>query len=64
MAEINILNEKITVKKNETIEKAMLSAGKHPDAFLYLTKSGKPTPMTTVLDEGVIIEAIRVASGG
>ncbi|MDR0778676.1 MAG: hypothetical protein LBE48_04490 [Methanomassiliicoccaceae archaeon] len=45
-----------------TIEKAMISAGEHPDAFIFLL-GGRPIPMTSVLNE-MKIEALRVASGG
>ncbi|MCL1904794.1 MAG: hypothetical protein FWG19_01550 [Methanomassiliicoccaceae archaeon] len=53
----------ISAEDGVTIEKAMISAGKHPDAFLYLF-DGRPIPMTTVLDDGMKIDVIRVASGG
>ena len=56
-------NERIDAEEGVTIEDAMLSAGKHPDAFLFLS-CGRPVPMTTVLKDGDIIEAVRVASGG
>ena len=46
-----------------TIEAAVISAGEHPDAFLFLL-NGRPIPMTTVPKDGEVIEAIRVASGG
>ena len=62
MGEIVIGNGKITAE-GVTIEVAMLSAGEYPDAFLYLY-NGKPVPMTAVIGKEMIIEALRVASGG
>ncbi|MDR2866367.1 MAG: hypothetical protein LBV13_03070 [Methanomassiliicoccaceae archaeon] len=62
-AYIVIKKEKVECDEGITIEGAMLSAGKHPDAFLFLL-DGRPLPMTTVLTKGMIIEALRVASGG
>ena len=55
--------KKIDVVNGVTIEKAMISAGLFPDAFLFLS-DGRPIPMTTVLDDGDSVEALRVASGG
>ena len=46
-----------------TIENAVISSGEHPDAFLFLI-DGRPIPITTVPNDGDVIEAIRVASGG
>ncbi len=46
-----------------TIESAMLSQGAHPDSFIYL-KSGVPVPMDTPLEDGMVVKAIKVASGG
>ena len=62
-AELIFGTEKLVVDPGVTIEHAMISAGKHPDAFLFLL-DGKPVPMTTVLHDGIRIEALRVASGG
>jgi len=55
--------ERISVSEGVTIEDAILSAGKHPDSFLFLS-NGRPVPMTTVMTDGDEIEAVRVASGG
>ena len=60
---IIIGKEKLDVDPGITIEDAMISIGKHPDAFLFLF-NGKPVPMTTVLEDGMSVEALRVASGG
>jgi len=62
-ASLIIGKEIINAEEGLTIEKAIVSAGKHPDAFLYLF-DGRPIPMTTVLDDGMKIDVIRVASGG
>lgn len=62
MAEIVFGNERMVVPDDMTIEDAVISLGKHPDAFLYLC-DGRPVPMTVVID-GMKIEALRVASGG
>jgi len=55
--------EKITVSAGITIEAAMLSCGKFPDAFLFFF-NGRPIPMTTALKDNDVVEAMRVASGG
>jgi len=62
-ASIILDREKMSADNGVTIESAMVSAGRHPDAFLFL-RNGRPIPMTTVLTDGDIIEAVRVASGG
>jgi len=56
-------NERIDVNAGVTIEETMISLGKHPDAFLFLL-NGKPIPVTTVLENDFIVDALRVASGG
>jgi sulfur carrier protein len=60
---IIIGTERLNVDTGTTIENAMISAGKHPDAFLFLL-NGRPVPMTLVPEDGMYIEALRVASGG
>jgi len=62
-ARIIIGKEVLDIVTRITIEDAMISYGKHPDAFLFLI-NGRPVPMTTLLDDGVSVEALRVASGG
>ena len=62
-ARITIGKETLDISEKITIEDAMISSGKHPDAFLFLI-NGRPVPMTTVLDDEVSVEALRVASGG
>jgi sulfur carrier protein len=59
---IIIGTERIAAADGVTIERAVMSAGKHPDAFIFLL-NGRPVPMTTILN-GMEIEALRVASGG
>lgn len=55
--------EKKEVAVGESIETAMNSVKRFPDAYLFL-KDGKPVPMTTVIIDGDVIEAVRIASGG
>jgi sulfur carrier protein len=62
-ARITIGTSCIDVNDGVTIEAAMISAGKHPDAFLFFL-NGRPVPMTTVLTDGMAVETLRVASGG
>ncbi|MCL2143187.1 MAG: hypothetical protein FWH44_02895 [Methanomassiliicoccaceae archaeon] len=62
-AGIRIGTEMIDVKEGVTIENAMLSAKRYPDAFLFFL-NGRPVPMTSVLRDGDVVEAMRVASGG
>ena len=56
-------NRETEIKEAITIEDAVLSLEEHPDAYLYLL-NGRPVPMTTVLENDMRIDAIRVASGG
>ena len=62
-AGIIIGNETISADGGISIERAMVSAGKHPDAFLFFV-GGRPVPMTTILTEGMTVTTLRVASGG
>ena len=62
-AHISIGNEMICGDDGMTIEEAVLSAGKHPDAFIFLL-NGRPVPMTAVLEDGMTVETLQVASGG
>jgi len=61
MAVINFGKE--SIRAEGTIESAVLAAGKNPDSFLFLV-DGRPIPMDSILHDDVIVEAIRVASGG
>ena len=63
MAGIVIGTELIGVCPGITIEKAMISLGRHPDAFLFFV-DGKPVPMTLTIADGMEVSALRVASGG
>ena len=56
-------NERTEAVPGSAIEDAVRTAGKLPDTYLYL-RNGRPVPMTTVLNDGDVIEAVRVASGG
>jgi sulfur carrier protein len=62
-ARIIIGKEVLDIAAEITIEEAMISHGKHPDAFLFLI-NGRPVPMTLLLEDGISVEALRVASGG
>lgn len=62
MAEVIIGTERIPTK-GMTIESAVREAKHFPDAYIFLI-DGKPIPMTSVPDEGSVVEAIRIASGG
>ncbi|MDR0335026.1 MAG: hypothetical protein LBH69_03985 [Methanomassiliicoccaceae archaeon] len=55
--------EKLLAESGVTIEAAMISAGRFPDAFIFFS-NGRPVPMTAVLKDGDVIETVRVASGG
>jgi sulfur carrier protein len=46
-----------------TIESAVVSLGKHSDAFLYLI-NGTPVPMDTPIEDGMTVKCLKVASGG
>jgi len=55
--------DSVEVSAGITVEKAVSSAGKLPDTYLYLL-NGRPIPMTSTLDDGDVVEAVRIASGG
>jgi hypothetical protein len=63
MATIDFGKETIEVIIGDTIEKTVSGSGRLPDTFLYIL-NGKPVPMTTVIKDGDIIKALRIASGG
>lgn len=46
-----------------TIESAVISIKKNPDAFIFLV-NGSPVPVDMPIADGMSVEAIRVASGG
>jgi sulfur carrier protein len=46
-----------------TICDAMRSLGFTPDAFIFMV-DGRPVPMDTPTTDGVLIKAVKVASGG
>ena len=52
-----------SVNSDMTIEQAVSSLGRFPDTYLYIV-SEKPVPMTTVIIDGMVIKAVRIASGG
>jgi len=55
--------ENVDVDSGITVQKAVSSAGRLPDTYIYLLK-GRPIPMTSTLNDGDVIEAVRIASGG
>ncbi len=46
-----------------TIQSFVSSLGKKVDSYLYLI-TGVPVPMDTIPEDGSMVDAIRVASGG
>ncbi|MDR0198476.1 MAG: MoaD/ThiS family protein [Methanomassiliicoccaceae archaeon] len=62
-AGIVIGKETLSTNAGVTVEEAMLSAKRYPDAYLFFL-NGRPIPMTTPLRDGDVVEALRVASGG
>ncbi|MCL2711843.1 MAG: hypothetical protein FWD37_01005 [Methanomassiliicoccaceae archaeon] len=62
-AVLNIGNRELKISAPITIEDAVLSVNEHPDAFLYLL-NGRPVPMTTLFEDKMTVDALRVASGG
>lgn len=52
-----------TVPVNGTLERTMISSGRSPDAYIFLI-NGVPVPDDTVPEEGTVVTAVRVASGG
>ncbi len=46
-----------------TIQSSVSSLGKKVDSYLYLITS-VPVPMDTIPEDGSMVDAIRVASGG
>ena len=55
--------ESFDVSIGITVEKAVSYLGGLPDTYIYLLK-GRPIPMTSLVNDGDLIEAVRIASGG
>lgn len=60
-ATIDFGDEKVRV--DGTLEEAVLSSGRSPDAYIFLI-DGVPVPEDTVPSDGAVVVAVRVASGG
>jgi len=63
MGVIQVSGEDHQVGSGMTVQQAVSSLGLHPDSYLYLV-NGKPIPMDTVITDGMVVKAMRVASGG
>ncbi len=63
MGMIIITGREIEIPSGTTIEAAVSENGLHPDSYLYLI-NGRPVPMDTVIGDGDVVKAMRVASGG
>ncbi len=53
----------LEMDEGSSIEDAIRSLGGYPDAHLFL-RDGSPVPMTLPLQDGIEIEARRIASKG
>lgn len=51
------------VLPGETIADAFTRGGYRPDSYLFLV-GNTPVPMDMVPDDGTLVKAVRVASGG
>jgi len=58
-----ILNKEHEVESGKTICDAVRSIGHMPDAFIFIV-NGRPVPMDTLTADGMVIKAVKVASGG
>jgi sulfur carrier protein len=63
MGVIQVSGKDNEVRNGQTIQQAVSELGLHPDSYLYLV-DGKPVPMDTVIADGMVVKAMRVASGG
>ena len=62
-AVIIIGGDRIEAEPGRTVADAFSSSRRYPDAYLFLIE-GTPVPMDTVLEDGMSVKALRVASGG
>ncbi|MCL2318003.1 MAG: MoaD/ThiS family protein [Methanomassiliicoccaceae archaeon] len=62
-AKITILGKEHDVSSGTTICDAVRSIGHMPDAFIFIV-NGRPVPMDSAITEGMVIKAVKVASGG
>ena len=51
------------IESEGTVQSSVSSSGRNVDSYLYLV-AGVPIPMDTVPEDGSVVDAIRVASGG
>jgi sulfur carrier protein len=63
VAKILIGGVEYAIKCGSTICDAVRSLGFVPDAFIFMIK-GRPVPMDTRVNDGILIKAVKVASGG
>jgi len=63
MAVLMVLNKEHEIACGMTICDAVRSLGYTPDAFIFII-NGRPVPMDTPIADGMIIKAVKVASGG
>lgn len=52
-----------SVKSGKAIGDTIHNLGHSPDTFIFVV-NGKPVPMDIKIEEGMKIDAIKVASGG
>ncbi|MDR2846463.1 MAG: MoaD/ThiS family protein [Candidatus Methanoplasma sp.] len=62
-ATIAIGKETFEVTAGKTIESAVAEIGGYPDTFIFIV-NGKPVPMDTPIEDGIVVKAVKVASGG
>ncbi len=62
-AKISMYGKDTLVDAEGTVGEAFGSMGLLPNAFLFLV-GGTPVPSDTPLEDGMVIRAIKVASGG
>lgn len=62
-AVISIYGKDTEVAAEGTLSEAVGSMGLLPNAFLFLIE-GTPVPSDTPLEDGMVVQAIKVASGG
>jgi sulfur carrier protein len=62
-AKVSILGKEHDVRSGSTICDAVRSIGFAPDAFIFMVE-GKPVPMDTPIADGILVKAVKVASGG
>jgi sulfur carrier protein ThiS len=56
-------SQEYEMPEGSTIEDLLSKMNLHPDAYI-ITKESKPTPITSILEDGERLKLIKVASGG